>query len=592
MKTTKDSLFTVSFTLHGLPVSGGIAIGKAHLLSHATLEVSHLTLAPRQIEKEVDRFNEAVRNVREEFAAIKHRADNTQADLSAFVDLHLAILADTELSKVPKDIIRERRCNAEWAIVQQMEMLVAQFETIEDIYLRERSFDVRQVVERVVRELSGLKTAAPQSKDKEKNKGRIIVAHDLSPADMMAFKEHNFVSFITDVGGATSHTAILAKSMGIPAVLGMHNARQFIRDGETLIIDATRGVVIVNPDARILEEYEFKKSQFELERSKLRLLKTTRATTLDKVKVDLLANIEEPDDITAVLESGADGVGLFRTEFIFLGRGDLPSEDEQFEAYYTAIKALNGRPMTIRTFDLGNDKNLHPEFELDARKRSNPALGMRSIRLSLAEPQNFQAQLRAILRASNFGKIRVMFPMISHAHQIEQVFQAMDLAKHSLKEDKIDFDEAILIGAMIEVPAAALAIDLFLERFDFVSVGTNDLIQYSLAIDRADEQVSHLYDPLHPGILMLLSHIITSADKANIPVSICGEMAGDIQFTRLLLGMGLRRFSMHPALIPEIKQRVKQSDVDKINASVKRIIKLTEPAKIREHIERLNSSVL
>ena len=578
----------MSFTLHGLPVSGGIAIGQAHLISQATLEVSHLVIAPRMVEKEVTRFETALDSVRKDFDAMKAGLEKSPADMRAFIDLHRMILDDPELSEVPKQIIRERRCNAEWAIVQQMQLLVEQFESIEDTYLRERSYDVRQAVERVVRELSEHPDHVSGRLKGIKGENLIVVGHDLSPADVMAFKDQNFASFVTDVGGATSHTAILARGMGIPAVLGLHNARQLIRDKETLIVDGTRGVVIVNPDRRILEEYELKKSQFEIEKSKLKLLKTARATTLDKVRIDLQANIEGPEDVAAVLECGADGVGLFRTEFIFLGRGDMPSEDEQFEAYRKAVKGMEGRPLTIRTFDLGNDKQLHFDSAED-RRRDNPALGLRSIRLSLAEPKTFQAQLRAILRVSKLGKVKILVPMLSHAFQIDQTLAAVEQAKSSLRGEKIAFDENIEVGGMIEVPAAALAIGVFLRRLNFLSIGTNDLIQYTLAIDRTDEQVANLYDPLHPAVLMLLSHVISSAEKAGIPVSMCGEMAGDPNFTRLLLGMGLRQFSMFPAQIPAVKQRIKQSDISEIEPIVRRIIRLEESAKIEEQIERLNA---
>ena len=586
----KGNEFTMSFTLHGLAVSNGIAIGQAHLISQATLEVSHLVISPRMVEKEVARFETALAQVRNEFKHLKIGKEGSPTDIGAFIDLHMMILADPELSEVPKQIIRERRCNAEWAIVQQMEILVAQFEKIDDAYLRERSYDVRQVVERVVRELAGKPGHAAVKPPKgTKGENLIVVAHDLSPSDVMAFKDQHFASFVTDVGGATSHTAILARGMGIPAVLGLHNARQLIRDKEMLIVDGTRGVLIVNPDARVLEEYALKKSQLEIERSKLKLLKTARATTLDRVKIELLANIEEPSDVGAVIESGADGVGLFRTEFIFLGRGDMPSEDEQFEAYRKTVKGMEGRPITIRTFDLGNDKNLHTDVAED-RKRENPALGLRSIRLSLADPKSFQAQLRAILRVSKLGKVKILVPMLSHAHQIDQTLAAVEQAKSSLRGEKIAFDENIEVGGMIEVPAAALAVGLFLRRLNFLSIGTNDLIQYTLAIDRSDEQVSSLYDPLHPAVLMLIEHVISSAEKAKIPVSMCGELAGDSNLTRLLLGMGLRQFSMFPAQIPEVKQKIKQSDISEITPIVRRILRLEESAKIQEQIERLNSN--
>ncbi len=578
----------MSFTLHGLPVSGGIAIGQAHLISLATLEVSHLFIAPRMVEKEVARFEAALQRVRSEFETMKAGLEKTPADMHAFIDLHRMILDDPELSEVPKEIIRERRCNAEWAIVQQMEVLVEHFENMEDPYLRERSYDVRQAVERVVRILSGRPDHASTKPKGSKGESLIVVAHDLSPADVMAFRDQNFASFITDVGGATSHTAILARGMGIPAVLGLHNARQLIRDKETLIVDGTRGVVIVNPDRRVIEEYELRKSEYEIEKSKLKLLKTARVTTLDKVKIDLLANIEGPEDVGAVLENGADGVGLFRTEFIFLGRGDMPSEDEQFEAYRKAVKGMDGRPITIRTFDLGNDKQV-PNDSGDDRRRENPALGLRSIRLSLAEPKPFLAQLRAILRVSKLGKVKIMVPMLSHACQIDQTLAVLEQAKSSLRGEKIAFDENIEIGGMIEVPAAALAIGVFLRRLNFISIGTNDLIQYTLAIDRSDEQVANLYDPLHPAVLLLLSHIISSAGKANIPVSLCGEMAGDPRFTRLLLGLGLRHFSMFPAQIPAVKQRIKQSDISVIEPLVRKLVRAEESAKIQEMFDRLNA---
>ncbi len=581
----------MSFTLHGLGVSGGIAIGQAHLMSHATLEVSHLVIAPRMVEKEIARFDAAIARVRGEFEAMKEGVEHAPAELGAFIDLHSMILADPELSETPRELIRERRCNAEWALVQQMEILVAQFEQIEDTYLRERSYDVRQVVERVVKELVGQPgRAALKAAKGVREENLIVVAHDIAPADAIAFKEHNFASFVTDVGGATSHTAILARSLGIPAVLGLHNARQLIRDKETIIVDGLRGVLIVNPDPRVLEEYRLRKSQIELERAKLKRLKTASSTTLDDVPVELLANIELPGDVDAALENGAEGVGLFRTEFLFLGRGDMPDEEEQFEAYRKVVKGMAGRPVTIRTFDLGADKDLHPEEALADRVQTNPALGLRAIRLSLAEPRMFQTQLRAILRASRYGKIKLLIPMLATASEIDQTLHAIEQARASLRAEKTPFDEHMPVGGMIEIPAAALAIGLFLRRLDFLSIGTNDLIQYTLAVDRSDEAVSHLYDPLHPAVLMLLAHTITSAEKAGVPVSVCGELAGDPSLTRLLLGMGLRQFSMHPGQILEVKQRVMQSNVAELAPAVRRLLRLEEPGKIREQLERLNGS--
>src|SRR5512145_3176618 len=568
----------MSFALHGLAVSGGIAIGRALLMSHATLEVSHLTVAPRMVDKEIARFEAAVKAVKDELEAMKGTTEHAPAELAAFIDIHTMFLEDPELVDKPREIIRERRCNAEWALVQQMEHLVRQFEQFDDPYLRERKLDVRQVVERVIKELLGHPSRAVMKAGKGvKEENLIVVAHDLSPADVITFKEHRFASFITDVGGATSHTAILARSMAIPSVVGMENARSLIRDGEQLIVDGQRGVVIVNPDPRVLEEYQLRKNQIELEESKLKRLKTAKSQTIDGVEVHLYANIELPGDIPEALEGGAEGIGLFRTEFLFLDRGDMPDEQEQYEAYRKVVKGMAGRPVTIRTFDLGNDKDLRPDSSFGDRVKTNPALGRRAIRLSLAEPQMFQTQLRAILRASKHGPIKLLIPMLAHAHEIDQTLAALEQAKSSLRGEKISFDENIEVGGMIEIPAAALAIGLFLRRLNFLSIGTNDLIQYTLAIDRSDEQVAALYDPLHPAVLMLLAHTLASAEKVGIPVSVCGEMAGDPKLTRLFLGMGLRIFSMHPSQILKVKNRILKANVEELAPNVRKILRLDEP---------------
>ncbi len=580
----------MSFTLHGLGVSGGIAIGRAMLMSHATLEVSHLTIAPRMVDKEIARFDAAVKAVKSELGTMKETTEHAPAELAAFIDIHTMFLEDPELVDKPREIIRERRCNAEWAMVQQMEYLVAQFEQFEDPYLRERKLDVVQVVERVIKELLGhpgravMKTAKGVTEEM-----LIVVAHDLSPADVIAFKDHRFASFITDVGGSTSHTAILARSLAIPSVVGMENARSLIRDGEQLIVDGNRGVVIVNPDQRVLEEYQLRRHQIELEKTKLKRLKTAPSQSIDGVDVKLFANIELPGDVPGALEAGAEGIGLFRTEFLFLDRGDMPDEQEQYEAYKKVVKGMGGRPVTIRTFDLGNDKDIRPDDNFGDRVQTNPALGRRAIRLSLAEPRMFQTQLRAILRASKYGPIKLLIPMLAHAHEIDQTLAALEQAKSSLRGEKVTFDENIEVGGMIEIPAAALAVGLFLRRLDFLSIGTNDLIQYTLAIDRSDEQVSSLYDPLHPAVLMLIAHTLASAEKVNIPVSVCGEMAGDPKLTRLLLGMGLRIFSMHPSQILKVKSRVLKSDVNELVPNVRRILRLDEPGKLQEALEKLNA---
>ncbi|HEX5392244.1 MAG TPA: phosphoenolpyruvate--protein phosphotransferase [Rhodocyclaceae bacterium] len=578
----------MTFSIFGHAVSQGIAIGRAHLVSHALLEVAQYQLRDKDIPSEVKRLDVAFATVAAELEALRGDAHTpgSPAELGAFLDLHRMILADPMLSDEPKALIQDRRCNAEWALLQQMNHVVAQFEEIDDPYLRERKQDIVQVVERVIKALQGKPRKLSKRKD-GRDEDLIIIAHDLSPADTIQFKNMRIGGFITDLGGATSHTAIVARSLAIPAVVGMHHARPLIQDDDLLIVDGTRGVLIVDPDERVLEEYRLRKSSLELERSKLKRLRTAKAATLDDVAVTLLANIELPQDTTEAKAVEADGVGLFRTEFLFMNRDELPSEDEQFDAYKAVAKAMGGKPVTIRTLDIGADKTARA-LRNSERSQPNPALGLRAIRFCLAEPQLFQAQLRAILRASQYGKIKILIPMLAHAAEVEQALAHIEIAKGQLRAAKVKFDEGITVGGMIEVPAAALALGPFLKQLDFLSIGTNDLIQYTLAIDRTDEAVAHLYDPLHPAVLRLISLVIQTGQRAGLDVSVCGEMAGDPRMTRLLLGMGLRTFSMHPAQILEVKQQILTADMEQLTAKVARLLRMEESARVREHLEKLN----
>jgi phosphotransferase system enzyme I (PtsI) len=574
----------VSFAIHGTGVSGGIAIGFAHLVSHATLEVAHYALPKQNIAEEVARFDAAIAATRAEMEALReHIPPSAPTEFGAFLDMHLMILNDSTLSQVPRQIIEAQQCNAEWAIKQQMESLLEQFEGIEDAYLRERKADVVQVVERVLKTLLGHPSHAPVSFSPEQS--CILVARDLSPADMILFKQHQFAAFITDVGGATSHSAIIARSLNIPSVMALHHARPLIREQELLIVDGEQGVVIINPDKQVLAEYKLRQNQWELEKQKLKRLKSTRTTTLDGTPVELHANIELPQDVEQVRQSGATGVGLFRSEFLFLNRGDLPGEEEQFLAYRKVAEDMRGRPVTIRTLDLGADKHLSGVSRVSA----NPALGLRAIRLCLAEPQMFHAQLRAILRASHYGKVRLLVPMLSSISELHQTLHLIENAKRSLQEEGIPFDPAMEVGGMIEIPAAALAAQTFARHLDFLSVGTNDLIQYALAIDRTDDAVAHLYDPLHPAILQLLVCTIKAAERAGISVSVCGEMAGDATLTKLLLGMGLRVFSMHPAHLLAVKQQILTSSLPDVSGWVQKMLRSDDPEKMRALLAKLNA---
>jgi len=571
-----------SFTLHGAGVSGGIAIGYAHLVSTARLEVAHYDLAPEAIEDEIRRFDDAIAEVRGELTDLQASVPATApAEMSAFLNLHLMILDDAHLSRVPRELIRTRRCNAEWALMQQMEMLVQRFEEIEDAYLRERKSDIVQVVERVLKVMLGT-GHAPATPSHEEHV--IVVAHDLSPADMILFKQHQFAGFVTDLGGVTSHTAIIARSLNIPAIVGLHHARGLMRENELLIVDGREGVLIVNPDRQVLAEYQLRRDQIEIERQKLKSLRSTPAMTLDGIPIELQANIELPQDVHAAIEAGATGVGLFRSEFLFLNRDDLPGEDEQFEAYRKVAEAMDGLPVTIRTLDLGADKTING----GDRVGPNPALGLRAIRFCLAEPQMFLVQLRAILRASIHGKIRILVPMLAHVHEIEQAVAAIAQAKEQLDDVGVHYDPGIKVGGMIEIPAAALSLGIFVKKLDFLSIGTNDLTQYTLAIDRTDDTVAHLYDPLHPAVLHLIAQTIRAGEKAGRPVAVCGEMAGDLVATRLLLGFGLRQFSMHPAQLPAVKQQVLRTNTGEAHGIAGRILRSDDPARCQQLLERLN----
>jgi len=580
----------VNFVLHGYAVSGGITVGYAHLVATARLEVAHYEIAPEAVDAELARFDRAMQAAQADLQALKeHIAPDAPKELEAFLDLHRMILNDSALSQAPRELIQSRRANAEWALVQQMERLVERFEEIDDPYLRERKADVQHAVERVLKALMGgphesIRLVEPALSEEQK---LIVVAHDLSPADMILFKRHRFGGFVTDVGGVTSHTAIVARSLAIPAIVGLHHAFQTINEGELIIVDGERGLLVVDPDAIVLAEYRERQAELKAERQRLKRLKKTRATTEDGTPIELYANIELPQDVGEVLEAGAEGVGLFRTEFMFLNRKDLPSEDEQFEAYRQVAEGMQGKPVVLRTLDVGADKAMNGGD--GSHVMPNPAMGLRAIRFCLAEPQMFLTQLRAILRASHHGSVRILLPMVAHAHEIDQTLTLINQAKAQLEERDQPYDRSVQIGGMIEIPAAALALPIFMRRLHFLSIGTNDLIQYTLAIDRTDDAVAHLYDPLHPAVLTLVANTIQTATRGGMPIAVCGEMAGDLQLTRLLLGLGLRNFSMHPSQLLPIKERILCTNLGEVQAAAQRVLRNTDPAKTRELLAQLNS---
>jgi phosphotransferase system enzyme I (PtsI) len=576
----------MSIQIFGLPVSRGVSIGRAVLVASSRLDVAHYFVAPGEVGHEIERLRTARDAAAAELQTLKREMPaEAPHELAALLDVHLMLLHDDTLASATKHWISERRYNAEWAMVAQLEVIGRQFDEMEDEYLRERKADVEQVVERVLRELARTAAGAAAASRPAAVPGAahgdplVLVANDIAPADMLHFKRSVFEGFVTDVGGRTSHTAIVARSLDIPAVVGAREASRLIRQDDWLIVDGDAGVVIVDPSPIVRAEYEFRQRESELERARLDRLRHTPAVTLDGEAVELLANIELPDDAPAALQAGAVGVGLFRSEFLFMNRGGaLPGEDEQFEAYRAAVQAMQGLPVTIRTVDIGADKPLERMSAHDLRHEHalNPALGLRAIRWSLAEPAMFRQQLRAILRASAFGKVRMLVPMVANLAEARAVHEALARVRQQL-DDAGRLYGRVEVGAMIEVPAAALQIERLLAHFDFVSVGTNDLIQYTLAIDRADDAVAHLYDPWHPAVLQLLHRTIAAACRQGKAVSVCGEMAGDVQFTELLLAMGLRSFSMHPARIAAVKQRVLRANAKELALRLPQVLQADDP---------------
>jgi phosphotransferase system enzyme I (PtsI) len=570
-------------------VSRGIAIGRAYLIAPAALDVDHYLIEPAQIEGEVERFRAAQQHVHRELDTLRaDLAADAPSEMGAFINVHSMILNDAMLVQETIDLIRTRRYNVEWALTEQLERLSRHFDDIEDEYLRERKADIEQVVERVLKALAGASATLGGGVHGACDE-MIVVAHDIAPADMMQFKTQTFQGFVTDLGGRTSHTAIVARSLGIPAAVGVQHASALIRQDDLIIVDGDHGIVIVDPAPIVLEEYSYRQSEKELEQRKLQRLKFSPTQTLCGTRIELCANIELPEDARAAVNSGASGVGLFRTEFLFMNhKHRLPEEEEQFAAYRRAVELMNGLPVTIRTIDVGADKPLDSMGGGDGYETAaNPALGLRAIRWSLSEPQMFLTQLRAILRASAFGTVKILIPMLAHAQEIDQTLDLLREAKRQLDDAGIAYDPNVQVGAMIEIPAAAIALPLFLKRLDFLSIGTNDLIQYTLAIDRADNAVAHLYDPLHPAVLHLIAFTLREAKRAGVPVSVCGEMAGDPALTRLLLGMGLTEFSMHPSQLLVVKQEVLRSHLKTLEKPVADVLASFEPEEVQAALKRV-----
>jgi phosphotransferase system enzyme I (PtsI) len=563
--TMRSALPGAMLCLQGQGVVKGYAIGRAAVMGAASLEVEHYRIAPEDTQAECRRLHKALQAASVELQQMADSLpDDAPRELGPLLGVHSMLLDDPMLYEQTCAMITERHYNAEWALTTQGQALAEQFAAMEDDYLRERAADIRQVIERVLRGLSG-SPAGLQALDQSFGEDPlIVVARDISPADMLRLRGGRFASFLTDLGGPTSHTAIVARSMNVPAVVGMGNIRALVRDGDTLIVDGFSGAVLVNPSPGVLKEYRRRQDDFSREREQLALLRDAPAVTLDGITIKLEANIELPEEAVQAAQAGADGIGLFRSEFLFMGRHTLPTEDEQYEAYAAVVRAMAGKPVTIRTLDLGADKTL----DGDVTVATNPALGLRAIRYCLANPEIFSTQLKALLRASVHGHVRILIPMISHMHEVRATRQAIEAACRDLEQHQVPFARNYSLGAMVEVPAIAIAIEPFVDALDFLSIGTNDLIQYTLAIDRGDNDVADLYDPMHPAVLRLLAHTINAGERAGKPVSVCGEMAGDSRVTRMLLGLGLKGFSMHPQQLLDVKKEILQAHSNALRTKV------------------------
>ena len=575
----------MSIWFSGIGVSRGIAIGRVQRMQGGDLEVPEYALAEGEVEAEVRRFSAAQKLAREQLRQVRSQIPRgLPAEIVAFIDTHLLMLDDRSMTEAVVSIIRTRKVNAEAALRSQRDQLISVFEQMDDPYLRTRRDDVEHVAARILRLL--LRTergvapkagaaAAPQ----------VVVADDLAPADIILMAQQHVVAFITEYGGPLSHTAILARSIGMPGIVGLHNARRLLQEDELVIVDGEPGHALAAPDDGALAFYRAKQQRQAESRKALGKLKDKPAVSRDGVKVTLLANIELPEDAKQAAKMGVEGVGLYRTEFLYMNREGLPGEEEQYEAYARVIGSVKG-PITIRTLDLGADKQVD-SGRSQGPTPNNPALGLRAIRLCLREPELFRSQVRALLRASVRGNVKIMLPMISSVQEFRQAQHIIETARAELAREHKPVGSKVEIGAMIEVPAAAIAAPLLARHAKFFSIGTNDLIQYTLAIDRVDDEVNYLYDPLHPAVLQLIRLTIEAGEKAGIPVAMCGEMAGDPRFTRLLLGLGLREFSMHPASVLEVKRQIIESDVGVLRERVQRLLEITDGHRLREELEAL-----
>ena len=575
-------------SLFGSGIGRGIAIGQAYVLKGGEVEIPQFEIAKNKVKAEIKRFEQAIAATEDKYRDILRTLPaDAPPESAAFIDAHIMMLRDPLLVDESIKIIRGDRVNAEHALHIQSGNLIKVFEQMEDPYLRNKKTDVQHITNRLLRNLLQIVSHDLDQFNDEDLRGKIIISRDLSPAETMFVKERKVGAFITDLGSQISHTAVVARSLKLPAVVGLHGSSRYISDDDLLIVDGQRGIIIVDPGELVLQQYKALQRRFREREKELNALTRRASKTRDGQRVQLLANIETINELREVRRVNAAGIGLFRTEYLFMNRDRAPSENEQFRVYRKIASSLQSKPVVIRTLDIGGDKQL--DFNYPQKASSESPLGMRAVRLCLNNMELFKPQLRAILRASAFGRVAIMIPMVSNYDEIQQVLGVIRQTKSELRQEGTDFDSRVRVGGMIEVPAAAIMADLFASKLDFLSIGTNDLIQYTLAIDRVDDAVNYLYDPIHPAVLHLIKQVIQAGNKAQIPVSLCGEMAGNVRYTRLLLGLGLKTFSMDATYLLAVKEQILASDTSKLRRWVNRVLTADSPSEARDHLTKLNT---
>ncbi len=573
-------------SVFGSGIGRGVAIGKAYVLRQSEIEAQRYPIDKKDVSKEVARLRSAVQDTKNKYKKLlKSLPSSAPKESAAFIDAHMLMLSDPLLVDESIKIIRKELVNAEYAINQQSENLTKVFEQMQDAYLRQKKTDVEHVTNRLLRSLMGIVSHSLDEFNDDDLKGKIVIGKDLTPAETMFVKEHKIAAFVTDLGSQISHTAIVARSLKMPAVVGLHGATKYINDDDLVIVDGLRGTVLVNPTDSVLKEYRQRLSKIRQREKHLATLTRRTAKTVDGKRIQLMANVETSKELGQVKKSNAAGIGLYRTEYLFMNRDRAPTEQEQFREYKKIVSGVN-RPVVIRTLDIGGDKRL--DFAYPNKKSSESPLGLRAVRLCLTHVEVFKPQLRAILRASAFGKVSIMIPMISNVDEVDQVLSLIKQTKAELRAEGFNYDTRIKVGGMIEVPAAAIMADALARKLDFLSIGTNDLIQYTLAIDRVDDAVNYLYDPIHPAVLQLIRLVIKAGNRAQIPVSLCGEMAGNVKYTRLLLALGLRNFSMDANYVLDIKEQILNVDTEDLKRAAKKVLSADNPIGARLELEQLN----